>query len=118
MSHQEDKGARPKEGPHRDRPTVDYKRMHEGAGPFNVTPGKNRRDTGEAVAALQDGSPGKDDFGSVSVAGSDLGHEEAEKVLHDLDWEIEALKASIREVNSQLKAASLGKEQKKRTGTL
>ena len=89
MSLEEDKGARPKERPHRDRPTVDYKRMHEGSGLVDVTPGKNRRDTGEAVAALQDGSPGKDYFGSVSAAGSDLGHEDAEKALHDLDREIE-----------------------------
>ena len=92
--------------------------MHEGSGLVDVTPGKNRRDTGEAVAALQDGSPGKDDFGSVSAAGSDLGHEDAEKALHDLDREIEALQSSIREVNSQIKAASLRKEQKKRTDRL
>ena len=39
-------------------------------------------------------------------------------MLHDLDREIEELEVSIREVNSQLKAASLKKQQKERTDKL
>ena len=56
--------------------------------------------------------------GAVSAAGTDLGHESAEKVLHDLDREIKELEVSIKEVNSQLKATSLKKQQKERTDKL
>ena len=39
-------------------------------------------------------------------------------MIHDLDRETEELESSLREVNSRLKAASLGKEQKKITDRL
>ena len=47
------------------------------------------------------------------ATGDDLGHErEQQKLLSDLDREIEELETSLHEVNSQLKQASLRKEKK------
>ena len=95
---------------------VNYKRLHEGTGHVDPTPVRIMRSGSQTVLSSPGGSLEEDvmGVGAVSAAGSDLGHESAEKVLHDLDREIEELEASIREVNSQLKAASLKKQQKER----
>ena len=52
------------------------------------------------------------------IPDGDLVHEDAAQSLLDLDREIEALETSIREVNSQLKAASRRKERKLKTDRL
>ncbi|MCG7879956.1 MAG: hypothetical protein N0C90_27065 [Candidatus Thiodiazotropha endolucinida] len=57
-------------------------------------------------------------FGAVSATELDLGQGDAEKVLLDLDREIEELESSLRVVSSQLKAASLRKERQQRSDRL
>ena len=107
MASEEERGARPKERPRRVRPSVDYKMLHEGAGLGEATPGR----ISETVSVSSPSQP-KD------IPDDDLGHEDAARSLLNLDREIEALETSIREVNSQLKAASLRKEHKLRTERL
>ena len=111
MASEEDKGARPKRG----IAPVDYKKLHEGAGLDDVTPGRLILSHSKSVASTTESV--EEGFGTAAAA-ADLGQEDAEKALHDLDREIEALESSIKEVNSQLKAASLRKEQKIRTDRL
>ena len=107
MASEEEKGARPKERPCRVRPSVDYKMLHEGARLEEATPGR----ISETVS-VSSPSPPKD------ITDGDLGHIDAARSLLDLDPEIEALEISIREINSQLKAASLRKERKLMTDRL
>ena len=77
--------------------------MHEGTGHDDLISGKIT--LGKKIASgPPESSLEKDVFGAVAAAGLDLGHESADKVLHDLDREIEVLESSLREVNSQLKA--------------
>ena len=85
--------------------------LHEGAGLEEATPGRisNR---GNKTVSISSPSLSKD------IPDGDLGHEYAAQSLLDLDQEIEALETSIREFNSQLKAASLKKERKLRTDRL
>ena len=52
------------------------------------------------------------------IPDGDLGHKDTAQSLLDLDREINGFETSIREVNSQLKAASLWKEHKLRTDRL
>ena len=116
----EEKGARSKDRSLRMKQPVDYKRLHEGTGHVDPTPERIMRSGSQTVLGSPGGSLEEDvmGVGAVSAAGSDLGHESAKKVLHDLDREIEELEVSIREVNSQLKEASLKKQQKERTDKL
>ena len=111
MASEEEPGAQPKERPHRDRPSIDYKMLHEGAGLEEATPGRisNR---GDETVSVSSPSPPKD------IPDGGLGHEDAVQSLLDLDRVIEALETSIREVNSQSKAAPLQKESKIRTDRL
>ena len=64
-----------------------------------------------------DSAGGKEGARAATV--TDLGHEgEQEKLLSDLDREIEELETSLNEVSSQLKQASLKKEKKQRMDRL
>ena len=110
--------ARPKERPQR-KPAVDYRRLHKGS-MLEDSPIR-RRASSESEKGSPEGTPGIGSFGalgSAADAGPDLGHQSAEKVLNDLDREIEELEESLKVVNSQIKAASLRKEQQKRTERL
>ena len=102
MASNEEIGARPKDRSLRIRPSVDYRRLHEGTGHDDLTPGKSKLGK-KTTSGFPEGSPEKDVFGAVAAAGLNLGHGSADKVLHDLDREIEVPESSLREVNSQLK---------------
>ena len=95
-------GARHKERSSRTKQTIDYKAMHDG----RLFAGTDCDETGSYASAR-----GKE--GARAATASDLGHEgEQEKLLSDLDREIEELETSLNEVSSQLKQASLKKEKK------
>ena len=108
MASDEEMGARPKDRSQRMRPPVDYRRLHEGTGYDDLTPGKSTLGK-KTTSGFPEGSSEKDVFSAVAAAGLDLVHGNADKVLNDLAREIEVLESSLREVNSQLKAASLRK---------
>ena len=100
-------GARHKERSSRTKLTIDYKAMNDG----RLIAGTDCDETGSYESAR-----GKE---GARAATSDLGHEgEQEKLLSDLDREIEELETSLNEVSSQLKQASLKKEKKQRMDRL
>ena len=99
-------GARHKERSSRTELTIDYKAMHDG-----------RLVAGTDCDETYDSARGKE--GARAATASDLGHKgEQEKLLSDLDREIETLETSLNEVSSQLKQASLKKEKKQRMDRL
>ena len=92
----------------RTKQTIDYKAMHDG----RLIAGTVYDETGS-----YDSARGKE--GARAATASALGHEgEQEKLLSDLDREIEELETSLNEVSSQLKQASLKKEKKQRMNRL
>ena len=101
----------------RQKATIDYKQMHEGTRHKATVSVGSKGSSGEPLRLL-DETPDKDGFGAVAAADLDPGHEDAEKVLHDLDREIEELETSLKVVHSQLKAASLRKERQQRSDRL
>ena len=101
-------GARHKERSSRTKLTIDYKAMQDG----RLITGTDCDETGS-----YDSAGGKEGARAATV--TDLGHEgKQEKLLSDLDREIEELETSLNEVSSQLKQASLKKEKKQRMDRL
>ena len=107
-----------KDRPLRKLAPVDYKAMHAGRRPHE----ERGKIDDDVISGDSLGSP----VGAIRLAveaeeaaGVDLGHEnDREKLLSDLDREIEELGSSLSEINSQLKQASLEKRKEAARGQI